>query len=36
LPKLEIYEPDLWGPTNAGAWIETQCRQWFDVCPVIA
>ena len=36
LPKLEIYEPDLWGPTNASAWIETQCRQWFDVCPVIA
>jgi glucose-6-phosphate 1-dehydrogenase len=36
LPKLEVYEPGLWGPTNAGAWIETQCRQWFDVCPVIA
>ena len=36
LPKLEIYEPSMWGPTNASAWMESQCRQWFDVCPVIA
>jgi glucose-6-phosphate 1-dehydrogenase len=34
-PPLEIYEPGLWGPTNASAWIEGQCRSWFDVCPLI-
>ncbi|MGD9720201.1 MAG: glucose-6-phosphate dehydrogenase [Pirellulales bacterium] len=35
-PALETYEPGFWGPENAGAWIAGQCREWFDVCPVIA
>ena len=34
-PPLEIYEPGQWGPAGAGAWMEGQCREWFDVCPVI-
>jgi glucose-6-phosphate 1-dehydrogenase len=35
-PKLEIYEPGLWGPTVAGDWMEAQGRQWFDTCPVLS
>jgi glucose-6-phosphate 1-dehydrogenase len=35
-PPLEIYEPGLWGPVNATAWIERQGRQWFDTCPVLS
>ncbi len=35
-PPLETYEPGFWGPTHSTAWIEGQCRQWFDVCPVIS
>ncbi len=34
-PPLEFYEPGNWGPTGATGWMEGQCRQWFDVCPVI-
>jgi glucose-6-phosphate 1-dehydrogenase len=34
-PPLETYEPGYWGPPSAPAWIEEQCRNWFDVCPVI-
>ncbi len=35
-PPLEIYEPGLWGPENAGEWMQRQGRQWFDTCPVLA
>ncbi len=35
-PPLEFYEAGFWGPTGATAWIQGQCRQWFDVCPVIS
>ncbi|MEX0679152.1 MAG: glucose-6-phosphate dehydrogenase [Pirellulales bacterium] len=35
-PPLEIYEPALWGPDQATAWMERQGRQWFDTCPVLA
>jgi glucose-6-phosphate 1-dehydrogenase len=35
-PPLEIYEPDLWGPISATAWMEQQGRQWFDTCPVLS
>ncbi len=35
-PTLEIYEPNLWGPTNATEWMEKQGRQWFDTCPVLS
>jgi glucose-6-phosphate 1-dehydrogenase len=35
-PPLEFYEPGNWGPTGATGWMEGQCRQWFDVCPVIS
>jgi glucose-6-phosphate 1-dehydrogenase len=35
-PPLEIYEPGLWGPESASAWIERQGRQWFDTCPVLS
>ncbi len=34
-PELEIYEPNLWGPTCATRWMEDQGREWFDTCPVI-
>jgi glucose-6-phosphate 1-dehydrogenase len=34
-PPLEIYEPGVWGPTNASGWMESQGRQWFDTCPVL-
>ena len=35
-PKLESYEPGLWGPVSAMEWMERQGRSWFDVCPVIS
>jgi glucose-6-phosphate 1-dehydrogenase len=35
-PALEFYEPGIWGPTGATNWIAGDCREWFDVCPVIA
>ena len=35
-PALQMYEPGLWGPTSAAAWMEQQGRQWFDTCPVLA
>ncbi len=35
-PPLEIYEPALWGPSNAAEWMNRQGRQWFDTCPVLS
>lgn len=34
-PDLEQYEPGGWGPDGSRAWVESQDRQWFDVCPVL-
>jgi glucose-6-phosphate 1-dehydrogenase len=34
-PPLAIYEPSLWGPSEATAWMEAQGREWFDTCPVL-
>ncbi len=34
-PKLNIYEPGGWGPTESTQWMEAQGREWFDVCPVL-
>ena len=34
-PELEIYPVALWGPENSVRWMESQGRQWFDVCPVL-
>src|SRR6185369_14457291 len=31
-PKLEIYEPGLWGPVAAVEWMARQGREWFDTC----
>jgi glucose-6-phosphate 1-dehydrogenase len=36
LPKLEIYEPGLWGPVACEQWMARQGREWFDTCPVLA
>jgi glucose-6-phosphate 1-dehydrogenase len=35
-PPLEIYEPALWGPTDATNWMARHGRQWFDTCPVLS
>jgi len=34
-PKLHLYEPGLWGPTESTGWMLDQNRQWFDICPVL-
>ena len=34
-PELLLYEPGLWGPMQAIDWIGTNCRSWFDACPVL-
>jgi glucose-6-phosphate 1-dehydrogenase len=34
-PPLCIYEPGLWGPEEACAWIQRQGQEWFDSCPVL-
>jgi glucose-6-phosphate 1-dehydrogenase len=34
-PELFTYETGMWGPTQAGKWMENQDREWFDVCPVL-
>ncbi len=34
-PPLHVYEPGLWGPTEANEWMAEQKREWFDVCPVL-
>jgi glucose-6-phosphate 1-dehydrogenase len=35
-PPLESYTPGDWGPPSARGWLEAQCREWFDVCPLIS
>ena len=35
-PPLLAYEPGFWGPAECGDWMESQGRQWFDTCPVLA
>jgi glucose-6-phosphate 1-dehydrogenase len=34
-PELFVYEPGFWGPSESGEWMAAQCRQWFDICPVL-
>lgn len=34
-PPLHQYDPGLWGPAESAQWMESQRRNWFDVCPVI-
>lgn len=34
-PPLHRYEPGLWGPNEAIDWMNNECRQWLDVCPVL-
>ena len=34
-PALEFYERGDWGPRSSIRWMESQGRQWFDVCPVL-
>lgn len=34
-PELAIYEPGLWGPTEAQKWMWRDNREWLDVCPVL-
>ena len=34
-PPLEVYPVGQWGPTCCEKWMNSQDRQWFDVCPVL-
>jgi len=34
-PPLQRYPAGLWGPDSSTAWMRTQGREWFDVCPVL-
>ncbi len=34
-PTLHTYEPGLWGPIQCSEWMESEGRNWFDVCPLI-
>jgi glucose-6-phosphate 1-dehydrogenase len=34
-PPLEVYPTGLWGPDCSNEWMQSQGRQWFDVCPVL-
>lgn len=34
-PRLDLYERGNWGPPSSVRWMETQGRQWFDLCPVL-
>ncbi len=34
-PTLFTYEPGMWGPEQCGEWMQSQGRNWFDVCPII-
>lgn len=34
-PPLETYPKGEWGPTYSDEWMQSQGRQWFDVCPVL-
>jgi glucose-6-phosphate 1-dehydrogenase len=34
-PPLEQYDVGQWGPEASAQWMQTQGRDWFDVCPVL-
>jgi glucose-6-phosphate 1-dehydrogenase len=34
-PELGSYEHGNWGPPASVSWMESQGRQWFDLCPVL-
>ncbi len=34
-PMLYAYETGLWGPEECTTWMQSQNRDWFDVCPVL-
>lgn len=34
-PKIAVYEPGNWGPTEAIDWIARRGAAWLDVCPVL-
>jgi glucose-6-phosphate 1-dehydrogenase len=34
-PELGLYEHGDWGPPASVRWMESQGRQWFDLCPVL-
>jgi glucose-6-phosphate 1-dehydrogenase len=34
-PTLQTYEAGTWGPLGSSEWMDSQQRQWFDVCPLI-
>ncbi|MEM6331168.1 MAG: glucose-6-phosphate dehydrogenase, partial [Planctomycetota bacterium] len=34
-PTLFGYDPGLWGPEECSEWMQSQGRQWFDICPVL-
>ncbi len=34
-PSLGLYEQGDWGPPASVQWMESQGRQWFDLCPVL-
>jgi glucose-6-phosphate 1-dehydrogenase len=34
-PSLGLYEHGDWGPPASVQWMESQGRQWFDLCPVL-
>jgi glucose-6-phosphate 1-dehydrogenase len=34
-PDLGLYEHGEWGPPTSNRWLQSQGRQWFDLCPVL-
>lgn len=34
-PPLQAYPIGQWGPTHCSQWMQTQGREWFDVCPIL-
>ncbi len=34
-PPLHRYVAGVWGPLESNDWIQSQGREWFDVCPVL-
>ena len=34
-PTLHPYEPGMWGPEQCSEWMQSQGRNWFDVCPIL-
>lgn len=33
--ELYRYETGMWGPQESTSWMQSQNRDWFDVCPVL-